>query len=262
MGLIVMVFFMLSFLPPSITGFPELFPNIIKVFAFGVCAIGFVMMITLLFDSLELSLLFSIFISQLGAALEGGSLNIGVSLFCASLVSAMLTFRLRSRSQIVKATFFSVLIFFLSYILESTEFLFIMVPVNMHFFGLTVLVGITASVLMMLVLPVVVSGLLYIFEYTFKVVTNMSLLELSDFNRPLLKRLILEAPGTYQHSLVVSNLSEAAADAIGANSLLARVGAYYHDIGKLEKSEYFVENQLLHQNAHKDLKPSMSKLII
>jgi len=261
-GLIVVLFFVLSFLPPAITGFSELFPNILKVFAFGVCAVGFVMMVTLLFDSLELSLLFSIFISQMGSALEGGSLNIGISLFCASLTAAMLTFRLHSRSQIVKATFFSVLVFFLAYILESTEFLFLMMPVNLHFFGLTILVGIAASVLMMMVLPITVGGLLYIFEYVFKVVTNISLLELSDFNRPLLKRLILEAPGTYQHSLVVANLSEAAAEAIGANSLLARVGGYYHDIGKLEKSEFFVENQLLHQNAHKDLKPSISRLII
>jgi cyclic-di-AMP phosphodiesterase PgpH len=261
-GIIVVLFFLLSFLPPAITGFSELFPNILKVFAFGVCAVGFVMMITLLFDSLELSLLFSIFISQMGSALEGGSLNVGISLFCASLTAAMLTFRLRSRSQIVKATFFSVLIFFLAYILESTEFLFLMMPVNMHFFGLTILVGIAASVLMMMVLPITVGGLLYVFEYVFKVVTNISLLELSDFNRPLLNRLILEAPGTYQHSLVVANLSEAAAEAINANSLLARVGGYYHDIGKLEKSEFFAENQILHQNAHKDLKPSMSRLII
>jgi putative nucleotidyltransferase with HDIG domain len=94
------------------------------------------------------------------------------------------------------------------------------------------------------------------------VVTNISLLELSDFNHPLLRKLILEAPGTYQHSLVVANLSEAAADAIGANSLLARVGAYYHDVGKLEKPTYFVENIVGYKDMHKDLKPSMSKIII
>ncbi len=261
-GIIIVVFFMLSFLPSAMTGYPELFPNILKVFAFGIAAVGFVMLVTLLFDNLELSLLFCIFISQLGSALEGGSLNIGISLFCASLVAAMMTYRLRSRSQIVKAVFGSVGVFFIAYILESTEFLFLMAPVNLQFFMMTLTAGVVVSVAMMIVLPVAVSGCLYLFEYVFKVVTNLSLLELSDFNNKLLRRLILEAPGTYQHSLVVANLSEAAAESIGANSLLARVGGYYHDIGKLEKPEFFSENQLSRENAHKDLKPSMSKLII
>lgn len=101
-----------------------------------------------------------------------------------------------------------------------------------------------------------------VFEFLFGVITNFSLLELSDFNHPLLKRMILEAPGTYHHSLVVSNISESAADAIGANSLLTRVGAYYHDIGKLNKPDYFTENQIASGNKHDDLEPSMSRLVI
>src|SRR3989338_2131302 len=101
-----------------------------------------------------------------------------------------------------------------------------------------------------------------VFESLFGVLTNFSLLELSDFNHPLLKRLVLEAPGTYHHSLIVSNLSEAAADSIGANALLTRVGAYYHDIGKMVKPEYFTENQLVHENKHDDIEPTMSKLVI
>jgi hypothetical protein len=104
--------------------------------------------------------------------------------------------------------------------------------------------------------------ILPIFEYIFRVVTNPSLLELSDLNHPLLRRLILEAPGTYQHSLVVANLSEAAAESIGANALLARAGSYYHDIGKMIKPNYFVENIIGFKDSHKDLKPSMSKRII
>jgi putative nucleotidyltransferase with HDIG domain len=103
---------------------------------------------------------------------------------------------------------------------------------------------------------------LKIFESLFGELTNFSLMELSDFNQPLLRRMILEAPGTYHHSLVVSNLAEAAADAIGANGLLARVGAYYHDIGKMEKAEYFTENQIAIDNKHDDIEPSMSKLVI
>ncbi|HOX55027.1 MAG TPA: HDIG domain-containing protein, partial [Candidatus Omnitrophota bacterium] len=91
---------------------------------------------------------------------------------------------------------------------------------------------------------------------------NISLLELSDFNHPLLRKMILEAPGTYQHSLLVGNLAEAASEAVGANSLLARVGAYYHDIGKIEKAEYFSENQIHFQSKHDKLQPTMSRLII
>ncbi|MCP4652244.1 MAG: HDIG domain-containing protein [Candidatus Omnitrophica bacterium] len=262
LGIVIVVFFFISFIPSRIIGFVGFMPNTVKVFVFGISTIGFVMLITLLFDSLELSLLFSIFIAQLVTAIEGASLNIGTSLFCVSLASAMLSYRLRGRSQVVKAVFFSVLVFFFAYLLESMDGLLMMAPINLEFLQFTLLAGVIASLMMMIALPVIVTGLLYLFEYIFKVVTNISLLELSDFNHPILRRLILEAPGTYQHSLVVANLSEAASEAIGTNSLLARVGAYYHDIGKLVKPDYFVENQILHRDAHKTLKPSMSKLII
>lgn len=104
--------------------------------------------------------------------------------------------------------------------------------------------------------------LLPIFEFLFSFTTDITLLELSDLNRPLLKRLALEAPGTYQHSLVVGNLAEAAAKEIGANPLLARVGAYYHDIGKIAISEYFIENQFGIKSKHDELTPSMSALVI
>jgi len=108
----------------------------------------------------------------------------------------------------------------------------------------------------------VVATFLWIFEIIFGEITNFTLLELSDSSQPLLKRLVVEAPGTYHHSLIVSNLSEAAADAIGANALLTRVGAYYHDIGKLVKPVYFTENQMLSVNKHDELEPSMSRLVI
>ncbi|MDD3089062.1 MAG: HDIG domain-containing protein, partial [Candidatus Omnitrophica bacterium] len=108
----------------------------------------------------------------------------------------------------------------------------------------------------------IVMGLLPLFEHFFKVPTNISLLELSDLNHPLLKTLALEAPGTYHHSIMVGNLAEASCDAIGANSLLARVGAYYHDIGKISKPEYFSENEMGSGSRHANLTPSMSALII
>ncbi len=107
-----------------------------------------------------------------------------------------------------------------------------------------------------------VMGLLPVFEKIFNITTNITLLELSDLNNPILKNLILKAPGTYHHSLIVGNLAETACNAIGANSLLARIGAYYHDIGKIEKAEYFSENELDSKSKHAELTPNMSSLII
>ncbi|GAC1516346.1 MAG: HDIG domain-containing protein [Gemmatimonadaceae bacterium] len=92
--------------------------------------------------------------------------------------------------------------------------------------------------------------------------TDHTLLEWSDLNRPLMQRLMLEAPGTHAHTMVIANLAEAAATAIGANGLLARVGAYYHDIGKIKKPQYFIENQPRGKNPHDKLKPQMSAAII
>jgi len=106
------------------------------------------------------------------------------------------------------------------------------------------------------------SLLLPLLEYLFKITTDIRLLELSNLNNPVLKRLALEAPGTYHHSLNVGILAEAAAEAIGANPLLSRVGAYYHDIGKMEKPEYYVENQIYMSNKHENLSPRMSSLIL
>ncbi|MBI3990975.1 MAG: HDIG domain-containing protein [Candidatus Omnitrophica bacterium] len=108
----------------------------------------------------------------------------------------------------------------------------------------------------------IVMGLLPVFESIFKMTTNIRLLELTDMSRPALKELILKAPGTYYHSLIVGNLAESACEAIGANSLLARVGSYYHDLGKIDKSEYFLENQTGSESRHDNLTPTMSRLII
>jgi hypothetical protein len=100
-------------------------------------------------------------------------------------------------------------------------------------------------------------------EHLLGLTSDITLLELSDLNRPLLKRLQLEAPGTYHHSMIVGSLAEAAAEAIAANSLLARVCAYYHDIGKLSKPEYYAENEpAFARSRHERLTPSMSTLVV
>ena len=106
-------------------------------------------------------------------------------------------------------------------------------------------------------------GLLPLVEQVFRLTSDITLLELPDLNRPLLRRMQLEAPGTYHHSMVVGSLAESAAEAIGANSLLSRVQAYYHDIGKLAKPEYYAENEpASSRSRHEKLTPSMSALVV
>jgi putative nucleotidyltransferase with HDIG domain len=107
-----------------------------------------------------------------------------------------------------------------------------------------------------------IGGLLPVLESVFGVTTEVSWLELADLNHPLMRRLSIEAPGTYHHSLVVANLSEAAAERIGASASMCRVSAYFHDIGKLSKPEYFIENMDPEANPHDDLTPRMSALVI
>jgi len=120
--------------------------------------------------------------------------------------------------------------------------------------GLPLMVGVLTGM--------VVGGLLPVMESLFGVTTDVSWLELSDLNHPLMRRLSIEAPGTYHHSLVVANLSEAAAEKIGASASMCRVCAYFHDIGKLSKPEYFIENMDPESNPHGDLTPRMSALVI
>jgi putative nucleotidyltransferase with HDIG domain len=113
------------------------------------------------------------------------------------------------------------------------------------------------------VLTIVVTiGLLTIYEMVFNLPTPQKLLELADPTRTLLKELMMKAPGTYNHSIIMGNIAEAAAEAIGANQLLARVGAYYHDIGKLNRPDYFIENQFHVKNPHERLTPGLSRLAI
>ena len=110
--------------------------------------------------------------------------------------------------------------------------------------------------------PIVTYGLIGLLEVSFSITTNLTLIELLDFQHPLLKRLQHEANGTFNHSIVVGNLAEACADAISANSLLCRVGAYYHDLGKMVRPEYYIENQYAGENRHDTLTSVMSAKII
>ncbi|MEK6715624.1 MAG: HDIG domain-containing metalloprotein [Candidatus Omnitrophota bacterium] len=210
------------------------------------------MLCTILFNDIGLSFVLTLAASLSLGIITGGNLDLTCVLFIGGIFSSILVLNLRRRSQIIKAGIFAGVI-------QAFSTIFINSPYFKESIEL-----ILPNLLNCALSSVFVSGALPVFEYLFDVASNIKLLELSDFNHPLLKRMVLEAAGTYHHSLVVGNLSEAAAEAIGANSLLARIGAYYHDIGKIDKAEYFIENQPTENltTAHEQLKPSISKMVI
>ncbi len=207
------------------------------------------MLFTILFGELELSLLLVFASSFTIACLARNNLYLGLLLFANGILSCLLVINARKRMVIIRAGLIIGLIQALT--LFSIERFVLGDPLK---YLILLINGIVCSIIAIGILP--------LFEYLFKTVTNISLLELADFNHPLLQRMTIEAPGTYHHSLIVGNLSDAAARAIGANALLARIGAYYHDVGKIEKAEYFSENQNIKISKHDTLSPDMSKLVI
>lgn len=207
------------------------------------------MLATILFSDLYLSFLLSVVNSVLLILMLKGNVYLGILMLNSAVISSVLVFGIRRRAQIIHAGIIIGLIQLISLLFLN----------NFNLFDPAVYLSIFFNGL---VCAVIVTGILPIFEYLFKTITNISLLELSDLNHPLLKAMIFKAPGTYHHSLIVGNLSEAACEAIGANALLARIGAYYHDIGKIEKAEYFSENQMPNSPNLGALAPSMSKLVV
>lgn len=160
---------------------------------------------------------------------------------------------LRSRMQIIQIGF---------YVMATTFLLVWAVGLWQHENPPFILKNSLWAGVIAMVVSFLVLGFLPLIERLFNISTSMTMLEWCDANKPLLKRFPLEAPGTFAHSILIAQMAEAAADAIGANGLLCRVGAYYHDIGKLNKPEYFVENQQGRENPHDHLAPAMSQLII
>lgn len=210
---------------------------------------------TLLYKDLQLAFVMALASSLLVTLSLGLELSYMLIFFLGSVTAVYMSREARTRSQLFKAALGISLVQVVAGILLSPERAANMSPDYVNVFLKPLALNGIISVMVTLFS-------LKIFEWLFGELTNFSLMELSDFNQPLLRRMILEAPGTYHHSLVVSNLSEAAADVIGANGLLARVGAYYHDIGKMAKAEYFTENQIAMGNKHDVIEPSISKLVI
>ena len=173
-------------------------------------------------------------------------------------VAVALTRKVRRRGSLLRAGFYAGLTtFLLAVVFDKIHLFQITSPENFTMEGLKIAVVIIAGMLT----GMVVSGLLPALESMFNITTSISWLEMSDLNHKLLRRLQLEAPGSYHHSMVVATLAESAAEEIGANASMCRVCSYFHDIGKLKKPEYFIENQG-DQNPHDSLSPTMSAIVI
>ncbi len=207
------------------------------------------MLSVLLLDSLEVAYFLSLATSVSLASLTSEPFKAWFIFIMLCVSSILLVNKAHKRTTVIRAGFIAGLIQLASLIL--IEYLWINSPERYIMLLLSSLIS-----------GIVVLGVLPVFEYLLQTVTNISLLELADSHHPILQRMILEAPGTYHHSLIVGNLSDTACNAIGANGLLARIGSYYHDIGKLQKPEYFIENQQIKNNLHDTLSPTMSKMII
>ncbi len=209
-------------------------------------------MVTILFDA-EVGILSTFVLAFLLGVLHRFDFSIAFMTIIVGTIACFTSRHVRMRSEFFR-------------IMYSTAFTFALFILLMENLRLTpnedYLLDIGYGIINGMIVPLLAIGLLPVFESIFSITTDITLLELSDLNHPLLKRLSLEAPGTYHHSIIVGTLTESAAKAIGANSLLARVGAYFHDIGKMEIPEYFVENQLGLKSKHEELTPSMSSIIL
>jgi putative nucleotidyltransferase with HDIG domain len=202
----------------------------------------------------EVAIIFSIFVAYFSALMMGNQLSMFIFAFVGSIIGAHKVAQCEQRNIILKAGLIvgavNVLMIFSYTLLSGSPFKMTLVPdLIFGFLG-----GILASILVLGITPIVES----LFAYT----TDIKLLELANMDNLLIKDLILQAPGTYHHSVIVGSLAEAAAKAVSANPLLARVSAYYHDIGKLKKPLYFIENAGGSENKHDHLTPTMSSLIL
>ena len=208
----------------------------------------------ILFDA-EVGIMMSLAISLLVATLTPGTgLRIGLLYFLGGSVGVLTVGRVRHRKEFYRSMLFVPLT------------MAVTIAASHDWLGDTSLADLGTDMFVAaingFVCPLLAIGLLPLLESVFKIATDITLLELSDLNNPLLKEMAVKAPGTFSSVLTVGALAEAAAEKIGANPLLARVGSYYHDIGKTVIPEYFIENQYGGENPHDRLSPHMSALVI
>ncbi|MBK7229708.1 MAG: HDIG domain-containing protein [Ignavibacteriales bacterium] len=210
------------------------------------------MIFTIVFDS-RVGFYLTVILSLIVGALRGNDYTFMAMNFIAGGLSVYTVRDIKNRTQIFRS-FLYILIGYTASILA---------------FGLerfapfdSMLIEFAFAASNALISPVLTYGLLIFFERLFNITTDLTLLEFSNFDRPLLRELARKAPGTFNHSMTMGTIAEAAAEQIGANALLARVGAYYHDIGKTIAPQGFVENQLNNQNVHENMTPEESATMI
>lgn len=210
------------------------------------------MLFTIIFDS-RVGFYMTVILTLITGALRGNDYTFMATNFIAGGISVYTVRDIKNRSQIFRSFLFILGGYLLAIIAFGLE--------RFAPWG-NMLIEFAFAASNALISPVLTYGLLIFFERFFKITTDLTLLELSNFDRPLLRELARKAPGTFNHSMTMGTIAEAAAEKIGANSLLARVGAYYHDIGKTITPQNFVENQLNNQNIHENLKPEESVQLI
>lgn len=212
------------------------------------------MLIAILLDDRLAYFVTFIMALYVGLLTEGNQLFYAITAFVGGTVGIFQVHRVNQTSDLAKSGLFIAL----ADIAAIVTLLFIGDDLNIKNLAVGSAIGAVNGILS----AVLMIGVLPYLEAAFSITSMSKLLELSNPNHPLLKRLLLQAPGTYHHSLMVGNLAEASAESIGANPLLVRVGALYHDIGKIKRPEYFVENQRGFTNPHEKIAPALSTLII
>ncbi len=210
------------------------------------------MLVSILYD-VRTAIVVTLACSLSVAAARGNDHVIAVVLIAGGAMAAYSATNLQSRTQI----FTSILSILIGLMVVTLS-----IELERDTSALTLVLKLGASAVNAVLSPLLAFAVILVMERTLNLATDLRLEEFDDINHPLLKKLNERAPGTYQHTMAVVRLSESAAAAIGANALLARVGALYHDIGKLEKSEYFIENQIDIDNKHDRLSPKKSAAII
>ena len=210
------------------------------------------MIFTIVFDS-RVGFYLTVILSLIVGALRGNDYTFMAMNFIAGGLSVYTVRDIKNRTQIFRSFLFILIGYTASILAFGLERF---APLD------SMLVELAFAASNALISPVLTYGLLIFFERLFNITTDLTLLELSNFDRPLLRELARKAPGTFNHSMTMGTIAEAAAEQIGANALLARVGAYYHDIGKTISPQGFVENQLNNQNVHEDLSPEESVAMI
>jgi hypothetical protein len=204
----------------------------------------------------NIALIFSMYASILVAFLFDGKISIMLFSFLGSVAASYHIAYSKQRSAFFKVGL-------LLGVINCTTILFLCLSSpSCSILSATTVINLSMGFMSGIVSAIIVAGIIPLFETLFNYTTDIKLLELANLNQPIFQRMIMEAPGTYHHSIIVASLVEAAAEAIGANPLLAKVSAYYHDIGKIKKPQYFIENQRNSENKHNKLSPRMSSLII